>query len=84
MASREKPASWRGRTFTRVVGTSRCNVHARVIAGGTKVVGRTLERSVPSPDAALGDGERRSAPSLPNVGCAFTLSPSTDNQFLTR
>ncbi len=48
-----------------MVGTSRCDVPARVRAGGAKVVEHALGHSFPSPDAALGDGERRSTPSLP-------------------
>jgi hypothetical protein len=43
-----------------LVGTSRCDVPARSEAqGGTNVVGRTIVclRSIPSPDAALGDGD---------------------------
>ena len=48
------------------VGTPRCGVPARSEAqGGTNEVGPASRPALPSPGAALGDGERRSAPSLP-------------------
>ena len=44
------------------------------LRGGTNEVGHTSRPAFPSPDAALGDGERRSAPALPaNPGGSFTL-----------
>jgi hypothetical protein len=57
------------------VGTPRCGVPARSEAqGGTNEVGHTTRPAFPSPDAALGDGERRGAPSLPAKGTGdFTL-----------
>jgi glycosyltransferase involved in cell wall biosynthesis len=63
--------SWRIAAWLRrwtPVGTLRCDVPARSEAeGGTNAAERVSGQPVPSPDAALGDGERRSAPSLPNA-----------------
>jgi type II secretory pathway pseudopilin PulG len=64
-------------SVARLVGTSRCDVPARSEAeGGMRWA---WHGAVPSPDAALGHGERRSAPSLPGWGAhrrsvaAFTM-----------
>jgi hypothetical protein len=47
------------------VGTSCCDVPARVSAGGTAGQTCPLCIFVPSPNAALGDGDGAARPSLP-------------------
>jgi len=51
-----------------MVGTSRCDVPVRVPAGGTAGQACPPGKFVPSPDAALGDGDGAARPSLPHRG----------------
>jgi hypothetical protein len=48
-----------------MVGTSRCDVPARVPSGGTADQACPARKSVPSPNATLGDGDGAARPSLP-------------------
>ncbi|HWY74387.1 MAG TPA: prolipoprotein diacylglyceryl transferase family protein [Verrucomicrobiae bacterium] len=63
-----EPALGRSLTLPPMVGTSRCDVPARVPAGGT--IGQACQPCifVPSPDATLGDGDGAARPSLPPQG----------------
>jgi hypothetical protein len=53
--------------FLILVGTSRCDVAARVIAGETNANGGAFKPLVPSPDASLGDGDGAARQSLPGT-----------------